>query len=130
MYTENPTLASLPAAAATAAFLLVKQSAGTYAIAGAATTENAIGATQRAVILGEITAPRRPTAGSIVLTASAAIVAGAKVVADAGGKVKTLPANGGGFAVQVGIAVSAAAADGDWLTVEPHCFGLIVTIPV
>ena len=129
MYTENPTLASLPAAAVTAAFLLVKQSAGTYVIAGAAVTEIALGATQRAAVLGETVAPRRPSAGSIVLTASAAVVAGAKVVQDAAGKVKTLPVNGGGFAVQVGVAVTAAAADGDWITVEPLCFGLIVTIP-
>lgn len=127
MYHENPTLGSLPAAAAINPFLLVKLSAGTYAVAGAA--ELAIGATQRAVASGEVTAPRRPSAGSMTLTASAAIAAGDKVVQVAGGKIKTLPVAGGGTAVQVGIAMEAAAADGDWIEVEPQCFGQIVTIP-
>ena len=127
MYTENPTLASLPAAAITRPFIMVKLVAGTYAIAGAA--DVAVGVTQRAADLGEIVAPRRPSAGSIVCTAGAAITAGAKVVLDAAGKVKTLPVGGGGFATQVGVAVTAAAADLDWITVEPMCFGLILTIP-
>jgi len=125
-YTNNPDMAALPANADTEPFILVKLSSGKYAIAGAA--DIPLGATMRRVKANEAVSPRRPSAGSLVCTASAAIVAGAKVVLDANGKVKTLPTSGGGTAVQVGVAVTAAGADGDWLTVEPQRFGSILTV--
>lgn len=126
MTTDNPSLPAMPAAAAIDPFLLVKHDAGTWAIAGA--TDVALGATTRKVKSGEITQPRRPSAGGMTLVASAAIVAGAEVVQDAAGKVKTLPTTGGGTAIRRGIALTAAGADGDWIDVEPHRWGEVATI--
>ncbi len=127
MFTDQTTLLSLPAAADIDPHILVKQAAGQYAVAGVA--DLSLGATQRKVKTGEATAPRRPSAGSMILTASAAIAVDSEVVQAASGKVKLRPTSGGGTAVVVGVAVTAAAADGDWITVEPRNFGAVVTIP-
>lgn len=127
MYTDNPSLPARPAAAAIDPFILVKLSSDTYAVAGA--SDHAIGATTRAVKLGEATQPRRPSAGSLTLVASAAIVPGAEVVQAENGKVKTLPTSGGGTAIRRGIALTPAGADGDWIEVEPHRWGDVADIP-
>lgn len=127
LFADNPSLASLPAAADTEPFLLVKLSTGQYAVAAAADT--ALGVTTRRVKAGEAVAPRRPSAGSLVCTASGVIAAGGKVETDASGKVRALRTSGGGTGVMVGVAMTAAAADGDWITIEPLNFGAIVTIP-
>lgn len=55
---------------------------------------------------------------TLKVVASAAIAAGAFVVADAGGKVKTLPATTGTYYI-LGRALNAAAADGDTVEIDP-----------
>lgn len=127
MYTDNPTLPAQRAAADLDYGLLVKSSAGTYDKAGA--TDPALGVTGRSVSTGESVQPRRPSAGGMLCRASAAIALDAVVVQADGGKVKTLPTSGGGTAVRVGLAFSAAGADGDLISVEPYRFGEVVTIP-
>jgi hypothetical protein len=127
MILDNPALASLPAGAAMAPYLLVKLSGGTYLPAGP--TDVALGVSGRPYRQGETCQPRRHTAGNLTIQASGAIALGAVVVQDLGGKVKSLPTSGGGTARVVGVAQQAAAADGDWIDVEPVSFGTTVTIP-
>lgn len=61
------------------------------------------------------------------MIASAAIAVGDFVVPAAAGKVKTLPASGGGTTYIIGRALSAAAADLDQVEVVP-CFPTLATI--
>ncbi len=127
MQTDNPTLPAAAATADTEPYLLVKLAAGKYAVAGA--TDLALGSTQRRVKADETVAPRRPSAGTMRLTASGAVTVATEVVQDAGGKIKSRPAAGGGTAILVGVALEAATADGDVIDVEPRGFGTVVTIP-
>ena len=55
---------------------------------------------------------------TLKVVASGAIVAGAFVVGDAGGKVRTLPVTAGTYYI-VGRALNAAAADGDIVEIDP-----------
>lgn len=124
---DSPSHKTLPAGADLTPYLLVKESSGTYVVAGA--TEVALGPVLGYYKSGEPCAPRRHFAGNLVCVAAAAITKGATVVQTTGGKVITLPTSGGGTARVVGIAVhDSAAADGDWISIEPLGFGTVVTI--
>lgn len=125
MYHDNPTLQSRPAATALPFGAAVKLSAGKFALAGAA--DIALGVTTRAVEADETVQPRRPSAGSLVVLAAGSINPGDQVVAAADGKAQALPVAAGTY-IRRGIAVGTAAADGDWVEIEPQRWGEPVTV--
>ena len=68
------------------------------------------------------------TNGTVLMTASAAIAAGALVVTSAtAGKIRTLPGTTGTYLI-IGMALEAAAADGDVINVA-HCFPIQRVVP-
>lgn len=121
-------LPGLPAATDLSPYALVYVSGGNWTLATA--TNAASGVVMRAVKSGEIVQPR-PLSAAIMAVgiASGVIAAGAVIVQDAAGKVKTLPTSGGGTAIKAGVALNdSAAADGDWINFHPLTAGAILTV--
>lgn len=104
-------LLTFTSGAALARHLRVKLSSGAVVVAGASDVE--LGTTRRTVASGQSVAVcARNAAGTDIFTASDAIVAGAVVEADADGKVVTFDSG-----TRIGVALTAAAADGDFVAV-------------
>lgn len=121
-------LPALAAASDLSPYALVYANAGVWTLATASNA--ASGVVMRAVKSGEIVQPR-PLSAAIMAVgiASGAIAAGATVVQDANGKVKTLPTSGGGTAIKAGVVLNdSAAADGDWINYHPLTAGTVLTI--
>lgn len=109
-------------AASTTENLLVKigSDADHYAIAGASdlpigTQLGTPAAAEEVVAIGLLGASR----STRLMVASEAISAGEAVFAAANGKVQDIPAGAGTY-YQVGVALTAAAADGDIIEVDPQ----------
>jgi hypothetical protein len=126
VYHDQPTAQTLPASAAFDAFLLLKLNAGKWDVAGLA--DVAIGVSMSEYVIDQACAPRRPSAGSLPCTASQAIAVGDAVVQAAGGKVRKLVGLAAGSYRLVGIALSPATADGDYLEIEPVGFGTLAVV--
>ena len=108
---------SFQAAAAIAAFTLVKHAAADDQVqAAAAATDLVIGATQDvAPALGERV--DIAVTGITYITAGAAITRGARLMSDASGRVITAAAAAGSNVNTVGLALESAAAAGDVIRV-------------
>ena len=98
---------------------LVKLSSGKIIHNTESATDDAIGLTLSAAAENEtVSVALLNTGGTLEMTASGAINAGAKCFAAADGKVQALPATAGTYR-QVGITMSAASGDGSVIEVMP-----------
>ena len=103
---------SLPAAAAVGKHLRVKLDANGRVVVAAGTDPSVGYTTRSAAAIDEMIAVRSPHAPSQIVVAAEAIAVGSKVYADAAGKVGETATN-----VFLGIALTAAGADGDIMTI-------------
>lgn len=112
-FQDNPGAGVAVGAVALAQYRLLKAD-GT--VTGLDATKDWIGVTlEPRAALAKSVPVRFPTAGTIPCTAAAAISIGDVVYKAAAGKVSTASTG----SIRVGIAKTAASADGDWLEVYP-----------
>lgn len=123
---NNPGL-TLVATNAIVAYVLAKLASGEAVVATATATDEAVGVTTEGVAAGALVGIRLLSSGTTKIVASGAIAAGAVVYQAAGGKVSALPVAAGTYR-RVGIALNAAAADGDVIEVLPTGYGITATV--
>lgn len=107
---------------------LVKISSSTVVYMTATATDIPAGVTQFAAASGDNVTIKHPhDGGTLEVTAGGAISAGADVYAAANGKVTAVPTAGGTY-LRVGVALEAAAADGDIIEILPVLDGKTTTV--
>lgn len=105
---------------------LVKMNSAKVEHATATATDNAIGVTKYPVLAGsDVAVDTLQKAGSLDVTANGAITAGADVYQAADGKISALSATNGTYR-KIGVALEAASADGDIISIIP-CLGNVTT---
>ena len=103
------------AGAAIGRHLRVKLTSGTLAVAGATDTEEVGTMNEASFAAGEVKAVRlRSAMGTAEMVAAGSITVGSEIFTAASGKVSTTQATN---AVRVGVALTAAGADGDVIEV-------------
>ena len=109
-------LASYPVNVALDANIFVKLSAGALVACAAADTNGISWTSRKTFAAGDrVSVIPKNTTGSVLATASAAIAQSAVVNQAAAGKMQ----DSGGGTIRRGVALSAAAADGDWFELLP-----------
>lgn len=107
---------------------LVKLDSGTVVLNTVTSTDDPIGVGEYAADADDQVAVRLLNdAGTFEMIAAGAIDAGADVYAAADGKVSALSASAGDYR-KIGIALEAAAADGDIIEVLPYDYQTVTTV--
>jgi len=124
--TQSPL--TIQTSAAVVAHALVKTASAKVLTNTAASTDMTIGVAQFAAANGDYASVKLLSdSGTIEMIAAGVISAGADVYAAAAGKVQAIPTAGGKYR-KIGIALEAAGADGDIITVLPHEFNTFLNV--